>query len=472
EPVEGSHGKKAYLAYKGSAKKIDKSDIQKRVNQIIEKNLKITVKLVSLEELKKEALYVFDNLPKDKPLRVVTLEGYKSVPDGGTLVKSTGEIESIIIESIEDIKDDEFRVNYSTKITKPKSFTAPKITTDDSQKITEKIKKLKDSASKEVGEISTLQMIEKAKIKYLGRKSELVQILRMLKDLPYDIRGEIGKQSNDLKEFLTSLIEKKEEKLKSDKFNETLKEEWLDVTVPVNTEGIGHVHPLTQMLWRVTDIFQSMGFEVIEPTEIDNDFNHFTALNIPENHPARDMWDTFWTKDGRIATAHTSTMQNRILSRIKPPIRAIIPGRCFRNEATDSSHEHTFYQVEGIYLDKNINLTHLVSTIRTFLEAFFEREVRLKIQPTYFPFVEPALEVMMERPGFKKNDNKYNKSEWLELMPCGPIHPNVLKLAGIDPDEYSGFAWGLGLDRLVMVKYGIEDIRHFHGGDLRFLSQF
>lgn len=227
------------------------------------------------------------------------------------------------------------------------------------------------------------------------------------------------------------------------------------------------------MMWKATEVFESMGFEIIEPTEIDNDFNHFTALNIPEGHPARDMWDTFWTESDQIAIAHTSTMQNRILSQLKPPIRAIVPGRCFRNEATDSSHEHTFYQIEGVYLDENINLSHLVSTLKTFLEKFFEREIRIKIQPTYFPFVEPAIEIMMERPGFTKDKNKkYDNNEWLEVIPCGPIHPNVLKAAGIDPDKYSGFAWGFGLDRISMVKYGIDDIRHFHSGDLRFLKQF
>ncbi|MDP2873904.1 MAG: phenylalanine--tRNA ligase subunit alpha, partial [bacterium] len=194
---------------------------------------------------------------------------------------------------------------------------------------------------------------------------------------------------------------------------------------------------------------------------------------IPPQHPARDLWDTFWTEEGYIPITHTSSMQNRVMKMRKPPIRAIIPGRCFRREATDARHEHTFYQIEGIYVDKGITLTDLIGTLKTFMEAFYGHEVKYRIHPTYFPFVEPGLEFLIQCVICQgKGCATCGQSGWLELVPCGPIHPKVLTMAGLDPEKYSGFAWGMGLDRLVMIKYGIEDIRHFHSGDLRFLKQF
>jgi len=469
-PHKANHKKKPCLIYLGKSKSIEKSDLQKRVNKILKNNLKITTEFISYEELREKALYVFPNLPKDKPLRMVTLEGYKGVPDGGTLIKKTGEIYSIILQDIKVTK-------YSTEIyynVEETKTSLTKMTITNHKKISKNLASIQKEALKEIDKLTTMPMLEKLRIKYLGRKAKFVQILRTLKNLPYDIRAEIGRQANELKQEIILKLDEKEIELKKIIQNESLEKEWIDVTEPGISPEVGHIHPITQMLWRATDIFESMGFEIIEPPEIDTDYNHFTAVNIPVNHPARDMWDTIWTEDGQIAIAHTSTMQNRILSQLEPPIRAIVPGRCFRNEATDSSHEHTFYQIEGVYLDKGITLAHLISTLKIFLEAFMDKKLRIKIQPSYFPFVEPALEIMMERPGYKKIklENEYDKKEWLEVIPCGPIHPNVLKEAGKDPNVYTGFAWGFGLDRLTMVKYGIDDIRYYHSGDLRFLKQF
>jgi phenylalanyl-tRNA synthetase alpha chain len=477
-PHNAKHYDNPFIIYIGSVKSIDKSDIQKRVNKIIENELEINTKFVSYDELVEEALYTFPNLPKDKPLRIIQLEGYKPVPDGGTILKNTAELKPVVIEEINS-EDKKTKILYSVSLedisiennednTKNEDT---KMDDDDVQNIISKLEKIETQSIEELKSATTLPMIDKLKINYLGRKSDLVDILRSLKEVPYDSRAKVGKKANILKNKLENKFEAKKEKIEKEKMQKALKEEWIDVTEPEIKPNVGNTHPITQMLWRVTDVFESMGFQIVEATEIDNDFNHFTALNIPENHPARDMWDTFWTEDNMIATAHTSTMQNRILTNLEPPIRAIIPGRCFRNEATDKSHEHTFYQVEGVYLGKDITLTNLISTLKTFLNNFFEEEIEIKIQPTYFPFVEPAIEIMMKRPGHKKK-SKYDNDEWLEVLPCGPIHPNVLKAANIDPEEYSGFAWGLGLDRLVMVKYGIDDIRHFHDGDLRFLKQF
>jgi phenylalanyl-tRNA synthetase alpha chain len=229
-----------------------------------------------------------------------------------------------------------------------------------------------------------------------------------------------------------------------------------------------------QEMNRVLEIFRSMGFDILESRQLDDDYHMFESLNIPQGHPARDIWDSFWTDEGLIPPAHTSTMQNRAMKQFgPPPVRVVIPGRCYRNEATDASHEHTFYQVEGVYVDKGISMGDMLGTIKTYLEAFFETELEIRVQPAYFPFTEPDSEVMMSCPFCRKTGcSVCGHSGWMEIMGCGMIHPNVLTEGGIDPKEYSGFAWGFGLDRLVMIKNGIKDIRRLHSGDLNFLEQF
>lgn len=245
----------------------------------------------------------------------------------------------------------------------------------------------------------------------------------------------------------------------------------IDLTLPGIKPLLGHLHPITQMRHLAEDIFLNMGFRVVESVEVDTDYNHFEALNFPVGHPARDTWDTFWTTEHFLPIAHTSTMQNRVLSEYaksnKPDaLRVIIPGKCFRYEATDQVHEHTFYQIEGVYVSKTASLAELIGVLKTFVESYYGYKIPYKFQPTYFPFVEPGLEMLVER------TNKEGIKKWLELITCGPIHPNVLRMAGLNPEEYRGFAWAIGLDRLVMLKYGINDIREFHKGDLRFLRQF
>lgn len=231
----------------------------------------------------------------------------------------------------------------------------------------------------------------------------------------------------------------------------------------------GSQHPITQEIERIGDIFSRMGFTVEDSRQLDNDYNMFEALNFPENHPARDDYDTFMTEEGLIPPAHTSTMQNRILKNNKLPIRAVIPGRTYRNEDVDATHEHTFHQLEGIYVDKGITLGHMLGTIKAFLEEYFEQEIEYKTQPFFFPFVEPGLEFMIKMPkALRKGDD----DSWLEIMGCGMIHPNVLREGGIDPDVYSGFAWGGGIDRMVILRHAIEDIRHFHSANLQFLRKF
>ena len=309
------------------------------------------------------------------------------------------------------------------------------------------------------------------------RDASLQQLYADLKNAPVEEKAKLGKAVNELKNQLEDAIKKQEaEKLESEI---TL----IDVTAPwdVNvkppqllpTEQASQ-HPLTRELERVIDIFTRMGFEAIESRQIDDDYHMFTSLNFPPGHPARDGYDTFRTEEDFIPPAHTSTMQNRILREGKKDlesggqIASISYGRVFRNEDVDATHEHTFYQVEGVFVSSDATLAQMLGTLRSFFETYYGQKLKIKTQPAYFPFVEPGLEFAIEKPAALGG----KPGEWLEMLGCGMIHPNVLKEAGIDAEKYRGFAWGGGVERLVMLKYGIEDLRHFESGKLQFLRKF
>jgi phenylalanyl-tRNA synthetase alpha chain len=295
--------------------------------------------------------------------------------------------------------------------------------------------------------------------------------------LPPEERGAFGRQVNEVKVAVETAVEARLDSMEAADIIA------LDVTAPWSANGTkpsllpteqGTQHPLIKELDTVIDIFTRMGFEAVESRQIDDDHHMFGTLNFPEDHPARDGYDTFRTEEGFIPPAHTSTMQNRILVEGKSKleaggeIAAISYGRVFRNEDVDATHEHTFYQVEGVYVSKTANLGQMLGTLRSFFETYYGQTLRIKTQPAYFPFVEPGLEFAIEKPAAIGGKT----GEWLEMLGCGMIHPNVLKEAGIDPTEYRGFAWGGGVERLVMLKYGIEDLRHFEAGKLAFLRKF
>lgn len=314
------------------------------------------------------------------------------------------------------------------------------------------------------------------------RAPELAALYDHIKTLPAGKpRAQFGKELNALKTELEKLVA--DAKLPTIKFQPIDVTAPFDVNVPTQDQPKllpaenGSQHPLTRELENILDIFYRMGFTAVESPELDDDWHMFTSLNFPPDHPARDDYDTFVTDEGLIAPAHTSTMQNRVLKAGKKdlqdgkPIATVIPGRVFRNEDLDATHEHTFYQLEGVYVDRGINAGHLIATLKTFLEEYFGQSLKVKTQPFYFPFTEPSFEFAIERPKSLRKDGSIAE-EWLELLGCGMIHPNVLTMAGIDPNEFTGFAWGGGIDRLVLMKYGVEDIRHFHSGNLKFLRQF
>ncbi len=340
----------------------------------------------------------------------------------------------------------------------------------------EKLETLRKNALAELDKLKEAVEVEAWLKKYTGRKSELTEILRNIKDLPNDQKGPVGKSANEVRVELEKAGNLKLEKLAAEELEELLKEEFLDITLPGIPSGAGGLHPITQEKKRIEEIFTSMGFQVEIPYLVDDDYHNFTSINIPEGHPARDMWDTMRLDDDKVLITHTSSMQNRIIKGNNPPVRAIVPGKCFRSEATDARHEHSFFQVEGIYVDKGIKLSDLIGTLKQFLVYYFERDMEVKLQPTYFPFVEPGLELMMTCPvcdGAKTAGCEgCGGSGWMEIIPCGPVHPFVIKEAGLDPEVYTGFAWGMGLDRLIMIKNAINDIRHFHSGRLDFVKQF
>src|SRR5665213_101573 len=337
--------------------------------------------------------------------------------------------------------------------------------------------------------IAEVAVLLKERVATLDNKAEILRAVELkalfdeLKVLPGGDKAAFGKQVNDLQNELREMV------AGTGETQVVLKP--IDLTAPfdINVDpkkrgnflrsDLGSIHPLMRELETILDIFYRMGFTAVESRQLDDDYHMFSSLNFPEDHPARDDYDTFMTTEGLIAPAQTSTMQNRILVKYKDnlekdiPIAAVIPGRVFRNEDLDARHEHTFYQIEGVYVGKGITVGNLIATLKTFLQDYYAKALEVKTQPYYFPFTEPSFEFALSCPFCEKKGCAIcSQTGWIELLGCGMIHPNVLKEAGIDPNIYTGFAWGVGLDRLVMMKYDIEDVRHFESGRLDFLRQF
>lgn len=300
---------------------------------------------------------------------------------------------------------------------------------------------------------------------YLGRSGELTLFFKTLKNLTADERKILGDQANKIKKEIEEELVFARKQFK-DTTKEVGRERTIDITAPGKKFSSGHLHPLSKVIKQMGDIFQSMGFEMVLGYDVEKEYYNFDALNIPKDHPARDMWDTFWLQNNQelLLRTHTSPMQIRYMENHQPPFRIVVPGRCYRYEATDSTHDFQFYQLEGLMIGEKINLAHLKGILEMFFKRFFRKnEAEVRFRPSYFPFVEPGVEVDMR---FSKKD------KWLEIAGAGMVHPQVLKNVKIDPEKWRGFAFGMGIDRLAMLKYKINDIRLFYSSDLRFIKQF
>ncbi len=348
----------------------------------------------------------------------------------------------------------------------------------------------KESILKEIKEVKDLKNLEQIYRKYLGKKGKITLIFRTLKDLPKEKRIKIAKDTNGFKNLIEGEFKIKREVLKKESQKESL--EKIDITLPGKKVVLGHLHPLTKVLREVNDIFSQMDFEIVEGPEIENEYNNFDALNIPKDHPARDLWDTFWLKNDNkpkisvkggsasggknqklLLRTHTSPVQIRYMESHNPPLKIIAPGNVFRHEATDASHEFQLYQVEGLMVDKEVSVANFKAAIGEFFARFFRKEVAFRLRPDFFPFTEPSFDISVRCLVCQgKGCSVCKKTGWVETAGAGMVHPNVFRACKLNPKEWRGWAFGFGLERLAMMKYKIDDIRLFRSGDLRFIDQF
>jgi len=333
------------------------------------------------------------------------------------------------------------------------------------------LEELKTSALRRIEAASNLEELEVVRVEALGRKGILSSV--DMGKVPAAERSGVGKLLNAVKTELTKELDARKSRFESAALQARLEGEWMDLTLPAGGVRPGALHPVTQVQRYLEDVFTSMGFAILSGPEVESEWNNFDALNIPPTHPARDMQDTFWLEGGNLLRTHTSPVQVRGMQRLGAPLRMIAPGRVFRNEEVDPSHEHTFYQLEGMMVDRDVSIAHMLFFMKTLLREIFQRDVTVRLRPGYFPFVEPGFELDIQCLICGGSGCPVCKqSGWVELLPCGLVHPNVLRSGGIDPAEWNGFAFGLGLTRLAMMRYAIDDIRLLNSGDLRFLNQF
>jgi len=337
----------------------------------------------------------------------------------------------------------------------------------------EQLEKIKQEALEEIKNAENSQRIDEIRVKYLGKKGSLTSILRGMGALPSEERPIIGKLANEVRQFLEEEIKKALNNIKQKELELRIKGEYIDITMPGKRIEFGNIHPLNKVLDEIKDIFFGMGFSVAEGPEIELDYYNFEALNVPKNHPARDEQDTFYISENLVLRTQTSPIQIRTMENTKPPIRIIAPGRVYRSDAVDTTHSPIFYQIEGLVVDKGITMANLKGTLETFAKRFFGEKTKTKFRPHHFPFTEPSAEMDVSCFVCQGEGCRVCKgSGWIEILGCGMVHPDVLRKGGIDPEKYSGFAFGMGLDRIVMIKYGIDDIRLLYENDIRFLKQF
>ncbi len=337
----------------------------------------------------------------------------------------------------------------------------------------EKLEKIRQEALAKIAETSALDKLNDIRVAYLGKKGELTEVLKGMKDVAAEERPKVGQLVNDTRNIIEEKLEEMKSKLAAAAREKQLREEVIDVTLPAKNNNVGHRHPNSIALEEVQRIFVGMGYEVVEGPEVEYDYYNFEALNIPADHPAKDEQDTFYINDKMLLRSQTSPVQVREMEKGKLPIRMIAPGRVFRADEVDATHSPSFHQIEGLVIDKNITFADLKGTLARFAQELFGENTKVKFRPHHFPFTEPSAEVDVSC--FKCGGTGCRMckgSGWIEILGCGMVHPNVLKMSGIDPEEYSGFAFGMGLERIALLKYEIDDMRLLYENDTRFLKQF
>ena len=336
----------------------------------------------------------------------------------------------------------------------------------------EKIDQIKIEFDNLLKDAISLQEIDALKVAFVGKKGKVTELLQGMRDIPAEQRKDFGTKVNMLKDYVNLCLNQKEKEAKEIELQKEINSaERIDITLPCE-EMCGSLHPITIVQKEVEEVFKSMGFIVEDGNEVETEYNNFDAVNVPRSHPARDMQDTFWLDNGEVLKTQTSAGQNRILRTYGAPCRVIFPGRCFRNENVDASHENTFFQLEGMMVGKDINIANLIYFMKVMLRKVLKKDIEVRLRPGYFPFTEPSFELDVSCPFCGgKGCSTCKQGGWIELCPCGMIHPNVLKMGGVDPNQYQGFAFGLGLTRLAMMKYNIKEIRTLNSGNIKFLRQ-
>lgn len=342
--------------------------------------------------------------------------------------------------------------------------------------IKEKLETLRNEFIEKISQVDSLDSLNTIRVEVMGKKGSMTEILRGMKDLSNEERPVVGSLANEIRDMLSTQIDEKKQTLEEKALNQALLNETIDVTLPGKVSNTGTPHILTQVMQEIEDVFLGLGYEIIEGYEVEKDYYNFERMNLPKDHPARDMQDSFYITDDMLLRTHTSPIQARTMEKhdfSKAPLRMISPGKVYRRDSDDATHSHQFHQIEGLVVDKNITMADLKGTLEVLLKKLFGEDRNIRLRPSYFPFTEPSVEVDISC--FKcggKGCNVCKHTGWIEILGAGIVHPSVLEMSGIDSNVYSGFAFGLGPDRVAMLKYGVNDIRYFYQNDVRFLEQF
>ena len=460
-PLKGEHGDKPYIEYIGSLTIDKKFAIEKEANQIISKNAPLVCEFVSLDELMKRAAWVPAHLPKNKPLRILTVGDFAPIPDGGTQVHTAGEVGPITISEVAN-DGEHVRVYYQIesiqKEAAPTEIISSSVT---SAELTGKLLDVQQSAIAQIASSTTAPDL--LRLEVLGAKSEFAAVTRLIKGIPPQDKQSVGIVINQVKLAIESALSAADQTQKGNPIAESI-----DVTIPGHIPLQGHLHPTTIVIREMNDIFQSMGFSVADGPEIENDEYNYNRLNLPLDHPARDLQDSLYIEEPNwLLRTHTSSVESHLLAEVAPPFRYVIPGKVYRYENANATNNIMFYQYEGMAVGKDITMAQLKGTLDVFVKKFFGSARETRFRCKYYPQVEPGVGVDISCAFCNKKGCTVCKGRgWIEMLGAGMVHPNMFIKAGLDPQVYSGFAWGMGLDRIVMQRYGISDIRALYNGDI------